>query len=66
MKIYTIKNEHGTLFPKVVCELPRKAESVVDGKIVEVDYGLEAIEKYLGSVMGEGFELAICELSEIV
>ena len=65
MKLYTVKNENGTLFPKAICEMECIAETVINKEVVLVDYGLEKIQKYLHSGQGEGLLLAICELTEI-
>jgi len=63
MKIYTIKDEHGKLFPKAILELSNISECIVDGKIALVDYGLESVTKWLQSKEGKGFSLAVCSIS---
>lgn len=66
MKVYTIKDNDGNLFPRAILEIENKAKAVRDDAIVEVDYGLEAVNRFLETKDGKGFELAICELKEIV
>ena len=63
MKIYTIKDKNGRLYPKTILEFPTISEAIREGKIVSVDYGLETVMEWLGSKKGEGFSLAACELT---
>jgi len=63
MKIYTIKDKNNILYPKAILEIENKAEAVKDGKIIEVDYGEEAVNEYLQKPKNKDFLLAICELT---
>lgn len=63
MKVYTIKDADGNLYPKAVLAAPLIVEKVIDGKIVEVDYGAESIIDYIQKSKGE-YRLAVCELIE--
>lgn len=65
MKVYTIKDKEGNLYPKAILELENKNKGLRDGKIVTIDYGLETVQEYLESKKGKDFDLAICELSEV-
>jgi len=64
MKIYTIKDENGVLFPKAILELPNISEAIRDGSVVTVDYGMETVLDWLKSKKGKGFFLAVCNLTE--
>lgn len=64
MKIYTVKDKEGILRPKVILELPLLTQAVLDGKIVNKDYGVQTVLDYIEKSKGE-FKLAVCELTEI-
>lgn len=64
MKIYTVKDKENKLYPKTILELPNVSEAVRDGKIVEVDYGLETVLSYIEKDKSGEMSLAICELIE--
>jgi hypothetical protein len=66
MKVYTIKNKQGKLLPMAILKVENIGDAVVDKQIVNVDYGLEAVKEYLQTPSGKEFELAICELQEII
>lgn len=63
MKIYTVKDADGKLYPKAFLEIPTLSQTVVDGKIVDVDYGLDTANEYVKKSKGQ-FSLAVCELLE--
>jgi hypothetical protein len=64
MKVYTIKDEEGKLYPKAFLSIPTISKTVIDGQVVEVDYGLEDVTAYIEKSKGQ-FTLAVCEVLEI-
>ena len=63
MKVYTVKDEDGNLYPRAILTLPKMFEGVIDKKIVQVDYGLDDVNEYLSK--NKELSLAVCELTEI-
>lgn len=64
MKIYTVKDKEGNLYPKALLEVPNVSDAVRNGEIVQVDYGLETVLEYLKK--HDDMELAICSLEEVL
>jgi len=64
MKIYTIKDTDGILYPKAFLAVPTPSQAVKDGNIVDVDLGMDSALDYINKSKGQ-FTLAICELTEI-
>ena len=60
MKVYTIKDEEGNLKPQAILKVSTVSKSVLNGQIIEVDYGLEDIKTYLKK--NPDCTLAICNL----
>ena len=63
MKVYTVKDEDGNLYPRAILALPKVFEGMIDKKIVQVDYGLDDINEFLKK--NKELTLAVCELTEI-
>lgn len=64
MKVYTIKDADGKLYPKAFLSIPTLSKTIVDGQIVDIDYGLDEAIEYAKKSKGQ-FNLAVCDLLEV-